>query len=63
ARKGGFGSAVLELFEQRKITGVQIRLLGIPDQFIEHGGQTILRKLTKIDTAAITSAALEMIDR
>ncbi|MCD6389337.1 MAG: 1-deoxy-D-xylulose-5-phosphate synthase [Desulfobulbaceae bacterium] len=63
ARKGGFGSAVLELFEQRRMTGVQIRLLGIPDQFIEHGDQTILRKLTKIDTAAITSAALEMIDR
>lgn len=60
-RKGGFGSAVLELFSQQKMTTVQTRLLGIPDRFIEHGPQSTLRKLTKIDTVAITNAALEML--
>ncbi len=36
AIKGGFGSAVLEFFEQRKIKKDVLRI-GIPDRFIEHG--------------------------
>ncbi len=61
-RKGGFGSAVLELFSRRNLR-VATRLLGIGDHFVEHGAQDVLRKICKIDTAAITSAALEMVGR
>ncbi len=34
--QGGFGSAVLELFEENNIL-VPVRRIGIPDKFIEHG--------------------------
>ena len=42
---GGFGSAVLELFESRQNQFAvlpKIRTLGIPDRFIEHGKRDVL---------------------
>jgi 1-deoxy-D-xylulose-5-phosphate synthase len=59
-KKGGFGSAVLELFAAREINKVRIKILGLPDRFMEHGPQDILRKIGKIDVSAITKAVLEM---
>jgi 1-deoxy-D-xylulose-5-phosphate synthase len=44
ALAGGFGSAVLELFEQENIRDVAVKRVGIPDIFIEHGAPDILRK-------------------
>lgn len=61
ARKGGFGSAVLELFAKRALTAVNVRILGVPDRFIEHGPQETLRHNVKIDTPAIISSALELV--
>lgn len=40
---GGFGSAVLELFSERGLTGVQLNRFGIPDTFVEHGDPASLR--------------------
>jgi 1-deoxy-D-xylulose-5-phosphate synthase len=37
ALQGGFGSAVLELFEEKRIRAVQVKRFGIPDSFVEHG--------------------------
>lgn len=34
---GGFGSAVLEFYAEEKIYGLEVRNLGIPDEFVEHG--------------------------
>lgn len=34
---GSLGSAVMEFYAQHGITGLNIRLMGIPDRFIEHG--------------------------
>ena len=36
-RLGGAGSAVLELLEDNKVTDYKSRLIGLPDEFIEHG--------------------------
>ncbi|MGB3112754.1 MAG: 1-deoxy-D-xylulose-5-phosphate synthase [Candidatus Omnitrophota bacterium] len=42
---GGFGTAVLEFMEREKINNVEIRCLGLPDEFIEHGTrEELLRK-------------------
>jgi 1-deoxy-D-xylulose-5-phosphate synthase len=43
ALQGGFGSAVLEMLADQSIGPVQVKRIGIPDQFIEHGAATILR--------------------
>ncbi len=40
---GGFGSAVLEMLVRRGMYKVDVRNLGIPDQFVEHGDTEILR--------------------
>lgn len=34
---GGFGSSVLEFYASRSIYGMRIKLMGIPDVFVEHG--------------------------
>ena len=34
---GGFGSAILELFQEQGLTDVRVLRLGIPDKFVEHG--------------------------
>ena len=58
-KKGGFGSAVLELLAARGLDRIRVKILGLPDRFLEHGTQQDLRKLGKIDLSAITKAVLE----
>ena len=55
--QGGFGSAVLELFEQRKLTGIEVKRLGIPDNFVEQGSQDGLRRKYGIDAEGILQAS------
>jgi 1-deoxy-D-xylulose-5-phosphate synthase len=58
---GGFGSAVLELFMEKGLTGVTIRRLGIPDEFAQHATQKELRRLYGIDAEGIAAAVREML--
>lgn len=58
---GGFGSAVLELFMERRLTGVTVRRLGIPDEFVQHATQRELRRLYGIDAEGIVAAVREML--
>jgi 1-deoxy-D-xylulose-5-phosphate synthase len=50
---GGFGSAVMELLAGANLSGVKTRCLGLPDRFIEHGPQELLRSLLGIDAEGI----------
>lgn len=52
---GGVGSAVLEFFCARGIT-IEVRLIGIPDQFVEHGTVAELRDDVGLTAAAIAAA-------
>ncbi len=63
ALQGGFGSAVLELFEESGQFPRVFRRLGIPDRFIPHGDQCTLRKLCGIDASSIEQAALSILGR
>jgi len=56
-RKGGFGSAVLECLSDHNIIGCHLKCLGIPDTFVEHGPQDLLRSVCGIDAPAIVKAA------
>ena len=59
---GGFSSAVLELWADSGVLhGQRIKRLGIPDRFVEHGPQNVLRAEVEIDKDGIKKAALEMI--
>ncbi len=61
ALMGGFGSAVLELFAERGLTGCAVRRLGIPDEFAQHATQKELRRLYGIDAEGIASAVRGML--
>lgn len=52
---GGFGSAILELLADAG-KGMEVKRLGIPDEYIEHGSQKILRSKYALDTEGIVSA-------
>ena len=58
--EGGFGSAVLEFLADNKYNHVQVRRLGIPNRFIEHGSQQELWQECEYDAAAIMDAVREM---
>ena len=60
---GGFGSAVLELFEEKGIHDVIIKRLGIKDRFAEHATQKELRKLYGIDEEGIIAAAKSLMEQ
>ncbi|MBI5956484.1 MAG: 1-deoxy-D-xylulose-5-phosphate synthase, partial [Chloroflexi bacterium] len=53
ALAGGFGSAVLELLEERGITGVNVKRIGLPDEFVEHGTQEVLRNKYNLTSEGI----------
>jgi len=40
---GGFGSAVMERCEQLELRNVQFHCIGIPDEYVHHGSQDVLR--------------------
>lgn len=52
ALQGGFGSAVMELFEEHEIK-CPVKRIGVPDEFIEHGSQEELRARLGLDCEGI----------
>jgi len=60
---GGFGSAVLEMFQEKGIRDITVKRLGIPDVFVEHATQPQLRRKYGIDEEGIKEAVRQMISR
>ena len=60
AIQGGFGSAVLEFMAENNYSAT-IKLLGIPDKFIEHGSPDELYKECGIDVKGITNSVLDLL--
>ena len=56
---GGFGSAVLEAFEEARLAdpayrSIPVRTIGIPgDRFVDHGSVTDLRRLIRLDVPGL----------
>ncbi len=59
---GGFGSAVLELLESKGVKA-NVKIIGVPDKFIEHGRPDIQKKLAGIDKESIKKTIVEMLDK
>jgi len=53
---GGFGSAVLSLLSNK--TDISLLRIGIPDEFVEHGSQELLRAHYSLDAEGITDRIL-----
>jgi 1-deoxy-D-xylulose-5-phosphate synthase len=54
---GGFGSAVLELFEEMRLGRIEVARLGIPDVLVEQGSQAAMRARFGLTTEGIRAAA------
>jgi 1-deoxy-D-xylulose-5-phosphate synthase len=60
--QGGFGSAVLELFQERGLFSIEVKRMGIPDLFVEHGPPALLRAKYGIDENGIFEAVKRMVE-
>jgi 1-deoxy-D-xylulose-5-phosphate synthase len=58
---GGFGAAVLELLEKAGMSDVKVKRLGIPDEFVPHGRQQLLRSLYNLDAPGIARECVDFV--
>lgn len=61
--RGGFGSQVASLLQYHGLTEVNLRSLGIADEFVEAGPQDVLRAKYGLDAAGIAGAVREILHR
>lgn len=57
---GGVGSAILELFAQHHLLK-PVKVLGVPDRFIEHASQERQRQIVGIDKDSIFEACVSLV--
>ncbi|HEV2459740.1 MAG TPA: 1-deoxy-D-xylulose-5-phosphate synthase, partial [Ktedonobacterales bacterium] len=57
----GFGSAVSELLHAHGLDDVRLRIIGLPDKFVEHGAPAILRELYGLSSGHIKDIVRELV--
>jgi 1-deoxy-D-xylulose-5-phosphate synthase len=62
-RAGGFGTAVMELLEREDLSGVVVRVMALPDEYVTHGTREILLGRTGLGLPDIVSQAREAASR
>jgi 1-deoxy-D-xylulose-5-phosphate synthase len=63
ALMGGFGSAVLESLDAHGVTGIKTHRIGLPDLYIEHGPQAVLRQKYGLDANGILSSVRDFVEK
>jgi 1-deoxy-D-xylulose-5-phosphate synthase len=58
ALSGGFGNSVVSLLKESGVGDIQIKSIGIPDEFVEQGSQAILRSNYGLDANGIARQVL-----
>jgi 1-deoxy-D-xylulose-5-phosphate synthase len=58
---GGFGSAVMERVQQLGIPDVDFHRIGIPDEYVHHGAQDVLRAQYDLDAKGIAKRVKEFV--
>jgi 1-deoxy-D-xylulose-5-phosphate synthase len=59
-RQGGLGGALLELLNDMNLQKIQVRRMGLPDRFVEHGPLNVLREKCGLDKKGILSEARDL---
>jgi 1-deoxy-D-xylulose-5-phosphate synthase len=59
---GGFGSAIVEFFSDKKLKNDILRI-GLPDQFVDHGTQAELHNILEIDPQGIINKIKNFINQ
>jgi 1-deoxy-D-xylulose-5-phosphate synthase len=63
ALSGGFGNSVIDLLQQSGISDIKVKVIGIPDEFVEQGSQAQLRANYGLDGEGIARQTLELFSR
>jgi len=58
---GGFGSAVMEMFEEENLENISLRRIGIPDAYVQKGSQDALRQQCGLTAENIATTAEKMV--
>jgi 1-deoxy-D-xylulose-5-phosphate synthase len=58
---GGFGAAIMERVQQLGIRGVAFHRIGIPDEYVHHGAQDVLRAQYDLDANGIAKRVREFL--
>ncbi|AXF54793.1 1-deoxy-D-xylulose-5-phosphate synthase [Salicibibacter kimchii] len=61
--KGGFGSAVLEYLNDQNHTGLQLKRMGLPDRYIEHGDPKNWYEELGLTASEVAKSINEMVPR
>jgi 1-deoxy-D-xylulose-5-phosphate synthase len=59
-QRGGFGEAVRDALASNNVQAA-VEILALPDEFVEHGAQPIIRSQVGLDSAGIVNAALKLV--
>jgi 1-deoxy-D-xylulose-5-phosphate synthase len=57
---GGFGNSIVDLLQKSGMSNIQVKSLGLPDDFIEQGAQAILRAKYGLDAKGIVRQVLSL---
>ncbi|MDI6815030.1 MAG: transketolase C-terminal domain-containing protein, partial [Dehalococcoidales bacterium] len=60
ALNGGFGSSVIKLLQKSGVCDIQVKSIGIPDEFVEQGAQALLRSKYGLDAKGIAQQVLTL---
>jgi 1-deoxy-D-xylulose-5-phosphate synthase len=63
ALAGGFGSAVIEFFADHNFHDIRVKRIGLPDHFVEHGSQALLRDHYGLSPVKIANAIRSSLER
>jgi len=55
---GGFGNSIADLLQESGIRDVHLKTIGLPDEFVEHGTQAVLRSNFGLDAKGIARQIL-----
>lgn len=58
--KGGFGNSIIDFLQESEINDIQVKSIALPDEFVEHGTQSILRSKYGLDAKGITRQVLTL---
>jgi len=61
ALAGGFGSAVIEFLADRNFHHIRVKRIGLPDHFVEHGAQSLLRDHYGLSPSKIAESVADYI--
>jgi 1-deoxy-D-xylulose-5-phosphate synthase len=63
AQMGGFGSSILEYYSSQNVYGLRIKIIGIPDYFVEHGSVPEQRKEVGLTAERLVSEIQSLVPR